>query len=471
MLCIASLACSASEIAAGAAHAHGTERGFVLLLPTEYYLAGGALAVAASFLLLAFVPAGAMERLATARFRLGTIPAISTVPTSLASFAMLGLLLLAGFFGSRDPLRNPLPLTIWTAWWVAFALLHPLVGNLSACFNPWTGPYRLADRLSGGRIGRAALPYPERLGYWPAILFFFGFAWFELVYPAPDNPEKLAIAVGLYWLIAFAGMLLFGENAWLARAEPFSIFFGLLAKLSPLAIEATSDRRREIGFVWPGARFLASEALPLSGVLFVLLTLSSVSFDGLSRTFWWLALGDINPLEFPGRTAVVARNSWGLLMAFAVLAAGYWAAVRLGWILAGMKSALPPALGTLVYSIIPISVAFHFAHYLTALLVDGQYALIAASDPFAIGSDLLGFRHAHPTMSFLNTYSGVRTIWNLQTAAIVIGHIAAIALAHALALRHFSDGRRAVLSQIPLAFAMVLYTLFGLSLLSTPVAG
>jgi hypothetical protein len=65
----------------------------------------------------------------------------------------------------------------------------------------------------------------------------------------------------------------------------------------------------------------------------------------------------------------------------------------------------------------------------------------------------------------------VRTIWNLQTAAIVTGHVAAVALAHALAIRHFGEGRRAVLSQLPLALFMVLYTLFGLWLLSTPVVG
>ena len=63
------------------------------------------------------------------------------------------------------------------------------------------------------------------------------------------------------------------------------------------------------------------------------------------------------------------------------------------------------------------------------------------------------------------------TIWNLQTAAIVLGHLAGIALAHALALRHFGDNRGAVLSQLPLAAFMVLYTLFGLWLLSTPVFG
>jgi hypothetical protein len=222
---------------------------------------------------------------------------------------------------------------------------------------------------------------------------------------------------------------------------------------------------------WPGTALLEREPLPLSGVLFVLLTLSSVSFDGLSKTFWWLALGGINPLEYPGRSAVVDRNTIGLLLAFAALAICYWAAVRLGWILGRTRAAFTAALGTLVYSIIPISIAFHFSHYLTAFLVNWQYALIAASDPFGTGLDLFGLGHPHVTTSFLNTYGGVRLIWNLQTAVIVAGHIAAIVLAHLLALRHFGDGRSAARSQLPLAALMVLYTLFGLWLLSTPTVG
>ena len=100
-------------------------------------------------------------------------------------------------------------------------LLHPVFGNLWAFINPWTGPYRLLDRLSGGRIGKAPpLRYPAWLGYWPAILLFFGFAWFELVYPAPDDPERLAYAVGGYWLIAFAGMLLFGGKRGRSARSP-----------------------------------------------------------------------------------------------------------------------------------------------------------------------------------------------------------------------------------------------------------
>ena len=489
----AQLAATALTLAACAAAApvlaHGTGRGFVLLLPTGYYLAGGTIAVAASFLLIAFVPPPVVERASSARLRLGRVPQISPIPTSLAAFALLCLLLVAGFAGSRDPLANPLPLTIWTIWWVGFTLAHALFGNFWAYVNPWIGPYRVVARATG-RLGRTPpLRYPDRLGYWPAVLFFLGFAWLELVHPAPDDPEKLALAVALYWLAAFAGMLLFGECAWMQRAEPFSIFFRLIAGLSPFIIAPARDAPLEalsitgrgeraappsghsISLALPGAALVERDPLPLSGVLFVLLTLSAVSFDGLSRTFWWLALGDINPLEFPGRSAMMTRNGIGLLLAFVALGACYVAAIRVGWRMSGGTGRLRPALGAFVYSIVPISMAFHFSHYLTALLVDGQYAFIAASDPFATGRDLFGLGDVHVTTSFLNTYDGVRTIWNAQTAGIVIGHVAAVAIAHMLALKHFGDGRRAVLSQLPLASLMVLYTLFGLWLLSTPVAG
>lgn len=462
-------ACFLALAGAGPALAHGSERGFVLLLPTGYYMVGGALAVAASFLLIALVPVGRVKRLAAARIRLGSLPALSPVPSSLLAFAVMLLLLAAGIYGSRDPLENPLPLAVWTVWWVGVTLLHAAFGNLWFFINPWSGPYRIAEKLLAGRIGR--FPYPYRLGYWPAVLLFFAFAWMELVYPAPDDPERLAVAAGCYWLFAFAGMLLFGEQVWVRRAEPFSIFLRLVAGLSPLILERIAAGRTRLALGWPGTALLEREPLPLSGVLFVLLTLSSVSFDGLSKTFWWLALGGINPLEYPGRSAVVDRNTIGLLLAFAALAICYWAAVRLGWILGRTRAAFTAALGTLVYSIIPISIAFHFSHYLTAFLVNWQYALIAASDPFGTGLDLFGLGHPHVTTSFLNTYGGVRLIWNLQTAVIVAGHIAAIVLAHLLALRHFGDGRSAARSQLPLAALMVLYTLFGLWLLSTPTVG
>jgi hypothetical protein len=268
-------------------------------------------------------------------------------------------------------------------------------------------------------------------------------------------------------------LLLFGEVAWLGRAEPFSVFFHFIGGLSLLiwTPAAANGERQRLSLGLPGTALIEAGALPPSGVLFILLTLASVSFDGLSKTFWWLGLNGINPLEFPGRSAVLGINSMGLLLAWGVLAVLYTSAVLLGWLLAGRPGKPGALLGTLAFSIMPISLGFHFSHYLTALLVNGQYAYAAASDPFGAGLDVLRLGHFHVTTSFLSTYEGTWAIWNAQTAAIVAGHVLAVVLAHELARRAIAGGRAVVLSQLPLAAVMVAYTLFGLWLLSTPAAG
>jgi hypothetical protein len=325
-------------------------------------------------------------------------------------------------------------------------------------------PYRLLRRLMS-----PPMSYPARLSYWPAVLGFLGFAWFELIDPAPDDPSRLAVVVIGYSLVTLAGMILFGERDWLAKAECFSVFFALIARLSPFRI-AVPDRPR-LSLAFPGADLTKADPLPLSGVLFVLLTLATVSFDGLGKTFWWLGLGGINPLEFPGRSAVMARNSLGLIGAWALLLIAYGMAIALGRRLSRGRGDVRSDLGAFVLAILPISLAYHFAHYLTALLVNGQYAVLAFNDPFGLGWNLLGLAGRHVTVSFLSDYRAVTLLWQLQVGAIVLGHILAIALAHMIAVERFGDNRAAILSQLPLALLMVGYTLFGLWLLAAPAAG
>ena len=104
------------------AWAHAAERGFVLLLPTEYYIVGGTLAVAASFFVLLIVPDNLIRRIGSWRIELGPVPRVPEVVTSAVMFALLILLLMAGLIGSRDPLDNPLPLTVWTLWWIGMTI-------------------------------------------------------------------------------------------------------------------------------------------------------------------------------------------------------------------------------------------------------------------------------------------------------------------------------------------------------------
>ena len=225
---------------------------------------------------------------------------------------------------------------------------------------------------------------------------------------------------------------------------------------------------RRLAVIWPGARLLNVNSLSAAGVVFVVAALATVSFDGLSRTFWWLDLVGENPLEHPGRTVLVGRNTLGLAGAVATLLAACVVTAAIGARWSGSSSAA--ALRRFVVSIVPIAFGYHFAHYLPSFLVDAQYALKALSDPLGLGWNLLGTRDLHVTTSFLTHHASVELIWYAQTAAIVVAHVAAVVILHCLA-GESRDGRMATIrSELPLTMLMIGYTLFGLWLLSTPVA-
>ena len=450
------------------AFAHASDRGHVLLLPTGHYIVGGAAAVAASFLALLLLPTGSLARLSAASVRLFRLPDVIRPLISLLSFAVLLVLIAAGFLGSRDPLSNPLPLTIWTLLWVGLTLIQGLVGNLWEWINPWEGPCWLARRFGWpGHI----LQLPRKLGYWPALLLFAGFAWFELVDIAPDDPARLAGVVLAYTVFAVAMIFIFGRE-WIRRGESLSIFFGIVARFAILQRRSTEDGSASLLVLnVPGAALGAVRPLPSSGVFFLLFALASVSFDGLSRTFFWLGLIGVNPLEFPGRSAVVGANSLGLLAAFLALAAVFAGTVFLGERLTADRRPLAEAAGLYVWSIVPIALAYHFAHYLTVLLVNGQYALVALSDPFSLGWNLFGTADMAVSAGIASGSAAAWALWNAQAAAIIAGHALAVLIAHMLADRLHSSARDSVLSQLPLTVLMVAYTVLGLWLLSTPTAG
>lgn len=464
---IGALLCLAVLLVPTSALAHASDRGHVLLLPTGHYLVGGALAVAASFLVLLLVSPARLERLTGARLGIATVGDRLRLPLSLVSFLVLAVLVAAGFHGSRDPLSNPLPLMVWTVVWVGFTLLQGLFGNIWAWINPWYGPWRIVSPLlNRSPDGKPPLRLPSWAGSWPAVILLLAFAWFELVYPAPDDPERLARAVGVYWLFSLAMMLLFGFGEWSKRGEFLSVFFGRVARFGIV----DKARNGRLSLCLPGAKLMNTPALQFSGTLFLLFALASVSFDGLSKTFFYFALNGLNPLEFPGRTALIATNSVGLGVSCGVLAGVFFLCVFLGERLVGSRQKFSVTAGTLVWSIVPIALAYHFSHYLTVLLVNGQYALVSLSDPFSSGWNLFGTAYM-PVMAAIAAGSDAAwVVWNAQAVAIVAGHVLAVLAAHLLAYRLHGSARGAALSQFPLTILMIAYTVFGLWLLSTATA-
>lgn len=448
--------------------AHAGDRAHIMILPTGYYLVGGAIAVALSFILLTLVPPGPLDRQIDRRLGGLALPVWPRLAGSAACLLLVVGLLYVGIVGSRDPLSNPLPLMVWTVFWIGLTLVQGVFGNLWWWINPLYAAWRLVAALRGSQ--RPVVALPRQLGYWPAILLFAGFAWFELVYPAPDDPERLAYVLGTYLALNAVAVVIFSYEDWTKRGECLSAFLGMISRMG--VIEATDPEGgwRRARLCWPGAKLASAPALPLSGAAFLLLALSTVSFDGLLLTFFWLSTIGINPLEFPGRTDAMVPNTLGLLAMFGLLAVAFFASVWIGEKLAGSTRPFPDVAGRLVWSIIPISLVYHFAHYLSALLVEGQYALASLSDPLMRGWDLFGTAGMHVQAGVVLGARATWIFWNIQAGAIIIGHLIAIAMAHVIAYRIHGNGRDAALSQIALALLMVVYTAFGLWLLSSPTA-
>lgn len=435
-------------IAPAAAYAHASEGGFVLLLPTDLYVAGGAVVVGLTVLFLAVAPNWHPNRLFRPYIHLASLGARARPVIQTLSLILLVLLIVSGFTGATDPLRNPLTLGLWTVFWIT------LVGVQAVVFDiwRWINPFAALSRLT------SLFPSPlkhHRPNRWISVALFLAFSGFLLADPAPSDPRRLAAFATAYLVVTTVALALFGPR-WLARAE---FLTALMRLYRQTAIAAPHGPARALG---PnGWRILRLGVPALPTAVFILILLGSGSFDGLNETFWWLGLLGVNPLEFPGRSAVVAPTLAGLLVVNATLILAYTLCIALGLRLIGSDQSLRHAICLFAPSILPIAAGYHVAHYLTSFLVDSQHVV-------SLISSTLGFGERAVTTGFFNRLDTVRLIWLSQAGAVVLGHVVAIVVAHGIALRAYQDPRRATLSQLPLAFFMIAYTVFGLWLLAAP---
>ncbi|MEM9522531.1 MAG: hypothetical protein AAF982_00815 [Pseudomonadota bacterium] len=437
----------------GTATAHVAEQGFVLLLPTAVYIRAGAAAVALTVLALFLLPPRVIRVFfAARRFRAPDFPTAKMI-TSLGSFGVAVFVFHVGLTGPRDPLSNVMSLWVWTLGWIGLVSLSGIFGNLWHWLNPWTGLYRLIAPAD------PPLRLPAGLGQWPALVSLICFAVFLLVDIAPDDPARLAVLGGVYWIAVMGGLILFGPD-WLARAELGHAITSAYARLATLRLG------RDGGLGGPGWQLVECPPSRAAG-LFALTLLAIGSFDGLNETFWWLAAIGVNPLEFPGRSAVVLENLSGLAAAVLALIAVFALAVRLGLRMADHEG-FGRAFNWMAVGVLPIALAYHIAHYLTSFLVTIQYTLAGTSDPFATGTDWLGIQPFYVTTGFFNRIDSVRVIWSTQAGVVVLGHVWSVLLSHRIALSIQPDPRKAARLTLPLSILMIGYTFLGLWLLAAP---
>ena len=487
-------------------YAHGFGDRYDLPVPLNWYLFGAGTVVALSFLFVSVFVRITSERRqfyslsigSSLPFQLiifkGFIPLAKSISVVLFLFLILG-----GFVGSQEPSQNIGPTLVWIILWVGLIYFNALVFNLWIVLNPWKNIYRLFYVLFTGSRSKlfysGKYNYPNSLKKWPALVLLFTFSWLEIVFPNSGSPVYISVLAINYSILTFLGMYLFGPINWLSNGEFFSVTFRLLSKCAPVVVSVSSvegcrdcsrclddqencfdceycfDQSNTLSKRFKLRKFASglydSRAVHLSEIFFVLMLLSSVTFDGFSETPTWANIVSLG-ISFTGDLVnypVMLVSTVGLVSNFLIFVVAYFLACFVASKAIASKYSTESISKILLYSLIPIAVGYHIAHYFSFLLIQGQSMIYLISDPMGLGWDLF-------QTSTYKVYVGIvnaKVAWFVGIFAILAGHITAVYASHYASLIKFSEYSLVIRAQRVMLIMMVAYTIAGLWILAQPI--
>jgi hypothetical protein len=368
--------------------------------------------------------------------------------------ALLVIVVAAGYTGNSSALDNLAPTFILITFWVGMVFVSALFGDVFRAFNPW----RALGRATGWLLGRVRgtplphRPYPKRLGRWPAAAGLLIFTWIELASGWSEEPRTLVTLTLIYTGYTLVMQAVYGVEAWTRHGEAFSVYYNLFSRLSPL-----ETRHRVVGVRPPLGGLPRLNGEP-GTVAFVTVMIGTVTFDGLSQGKLWTDIADnINDVV----SSVELTNTIGLLLGVALIAAFYVLGIEGARSVGGNLRAERLRVG-FVHSLVPIALVYVAAHYLTFLIFEGQAIKYLASDPFGQGWDLFGTASSAINYGLISQNG----TWYLQVGLVVLGHVAALTLAHDRALVLYGQAKLAVRSQYWMLGIMVGFTTLALWLLA-----
>ena len=481
------------------AYGHAFGQRYDLPIPLSYFLIGAAATVALSFVVIGMFVQKGRESFSYPRLNLLRVPVVGAVLSSriaatlirALSVAVFLLLLLTGFIGTNRPIDNLSPTFIWIIWWVGMGYVAALLGNVWMFVNPWKITFEWFQRIGGQPEAGDEAPfrYPEGLDVWPALLLFFLFAWSENVFTGAFRPFTLSVMVVLYSIITWVGMAAFGKHTWLRHGEAFTVLFGLFARFSPTEVrvedrsvcdrcdsecslepecvdcydcyERAGSESKELNLRPFAVGLAIKRHISVAMAAFVILTLATVSFDGFQDTETWASWrADLLTI-----TTTDVVDTLGLSIApllFALVYVIFCWGVRL---MSGDRGDFGSLATAFVFSLVPIALAYNIAHFVTLLLIQGQLIIPLASDPFGFGWDIFGSADYSVNLEIISA----KAVWFISLAAIVLGHVISVYLAHLTSLRLSDRAPNALRGQVPMLILMVLYTVSSLWIIGQPI--
>jgi hypothetical protein len=379
-------------------------------------------------------------------------PGVQTL-CGLIGVALFVVTIVAGYVGQGVALDNWAPTFILIIFWVGLVFASILFGDVFRAFSPW--------RALGRVLPSQNRPYPERLGRWPAAAGLLGFTWIELVSGWGDHPARLVSAALAYTAWTLFAQFRWGVESWTRWGESFAVYYNLFSRLS-----IWETRNGRVGIRRPLAGLPPLDRVAGTVPLIVVM-IGTVTFDGLSQGELWRSLSTnaIDGLGHLGVGPIAASeiaSTVGLVACVALIGGFYRLGIE-GALSVGGNLSRDRLEQGFIHSLVPIAAVYVAAHYFSFLIFEGQAIGYLASDPFGQGWDLLGTAAAGIDYGLFS----LKDIWYVQVAFVVVGHVAALTLAHDRALVLYREPRLAVRSQYWMLGVMVGFTSLALWLLAS----
>lgn len=451
---------------------HGFGQRYDLPISLAIYLVAAAGVVAISFVLVVLfagdrVGSQALEyprKPVPLLARIGDSP-VPRVVGGAIGIAGLVASIVTGLFGSTRPELNPAEYLVWIYFWAGTVILSGLIGNLWQLINPWAATYDAVTRFV--RLGPVwKLP---SVGVWPAVLAYFAFACLELTSGMANRPWLVATLALAYSAVTLAGMVLFGRDEWLEHCEAFTVLFGIIGRFGPVEAERDPSGRIARVYLRPwGVGLLKPGPTGWDRVVFVVLMLSTLAFDGLIATNAWQEFTvALEPIWLPmGSLGFFFVRTLGLVLLTCTFLLVFVAVMRLVIFFGTRKVDLKATISAFALTLVPIALVYNAAHNYSYLVVQSQGLIPLLNDPLGKGWNLWpAVAHSQPSFALAQ----VGTVWYVQVVLIVLGHIIAVYLSHLRAGERFRTAQRVLLSQYPMLLLMVTYTMTSLWILAQPI--
>jgi polyferredoxin len=438
-----------------------------------------------------------------------------------------------GLVGSQEPGRNLAPVLTWNIWWIGLIFMVLLFGNLWCHMCPWTAiPDWFMRRgfTPVRKIASLGRKYPRfKLWMWPAIVLFALVTWLEIIFDAANRPWLTSVLgllmIALSWLllvvyerkamcryVCFVGRVS-GQYAMMGMLElrrrdneicrrcttkdcfhgsdrgyacPTHEFMGAMNEnqyctLCTECVKSCPHDNIALNIRRSGSDVLHKHRSHSDEAYMALLIFIVSAFHGAAMIPLWMEWENgLRGAILDAQVAVLGRDLLGfggshggtmtftLMMLACIIVPGllYWGLCGLMRLASGRPDITVRKLFIkFSYTLLPIALFYHLAHNAVHVFWEWSKLRRLISDPLGWDHDLFGTARAPLTALW-----SPESIWYLQVALVVVGHIYGIYVAQREAVRVYGDDRKAALRvHLVMMVGMVAMSMLSLWLLAQPM--